>query len=77
MQHMLVNSKYANITKKGKVFIISDSITKPIDMLEFNNRLENRDAVKRAFPGATASQINHYVPMATASQINHSVPMHY
>ena len=56
-----MNSKYAYITKEGKVFIISDSITKPIDMLEFNNNLKNRDAVKRAFPGATESQINHYV----------------
>ena len=56
MSHMRVNSKHTNITKKeGKVFIISDSITKPIDMLEFNNHLKNRDAVKRAFPRATAS----------------------
>ena len=47
MSHMRVNSKHTNITKEeGKVFIISDSITKPIDMLEFNNHLKNRDAVK-------------------------------
>ena len=30
-------------------------------MLEFNNHLKNRDSVKIAFPGATVSQINHYV----------------
>ena len=52
MSHMRVNSKHTIITKEeGKVFIISDSITKPTD-LEFNNHLKNRAAVKRAFPGA-------------------------
>ena len=46
--------------KKTKTVIISDSITKRIDMKEFNH-LANGDVVKRAFPGATASQLNCYI----------------
>ena len=56
------NKKYAERKKKmTKSVIISDSITKRINMIKLNNRLENGNALKRAFPGATASQLNHYV----------------
>ena len=61
------NSSYSNIGKKDctlfriKTVIISDSIPKRIDMREFNDLLKNGAAYKRAFSGATASQLNHYV----------------
>ena len=47
---------------KTKYVIISDSITKRVDMIELNNHINNGNAVKRAYPGTTASQINSYVP---------------
>ena len=59
------NSNYADITKKGKkLLILSDSIAKPIDMVKFNELLKTGDAYKRAFGGATASQLNYYVHAA-------------
>ena len=42
-------------TKRKKIAIISDSMTKPIDMREFNNIVEDGDAIKRAYGGAMAS----------------------
>ena len=45
-----------------KCVIISDSITKRIDMREFDKNFNNGSSVKRVFPGATASQINSHVP---------------
>ena len=47
-------------TKRNKIVVISDSITKPIGMREFNNIVINVDAVKRAYGGATASRLNYY-----------------
>ena len=47
--------------KDAKISIISASITKPIDMVEFNRLLVNGHAVKRAHGGATAAQLNYYV----------------
>ena len=41
--------------------IISDSITKRINMIKLNSALQNGNALKRVFPGATASQLNHYI----------------
>ena len=52
--------------KVRKTVIISDSITKRIDMCRFNDSLENDWAVKRAFPGATASQLKYYVKASLA-----------
>ena len=46
---------------KEKKHIFCDSIAKPIDMIKFNHRLQKGTAFKRAFPGATASQLNYYV----------------
>ena len=45
----------------SKCVIISDSITKRIYMVKFNNELTNTMTLKRAFPGATTSQLNHFV----------------
>ena len=50
---------------KTKSVIIIDSITKRINMIKLNNRLENGNALKQAFLGATASQLNHYVQAAS------------
>ena len=47
--------------EKSKVVILSDSITKRINMLKFNNELKHDSAVKRAFPRATTSHLLHYV----------------
>ena len=47
--------------EKSKVVILSDSITKRINMLKFNNELKHDGAVKRVFPGATTSHLIHYV----------------
>ena len=47
-------------TKRKKVVIISDSITKKINMQQFNDDIINGDAVKRAYGGATASRLNYY-----------------
>ena len=59
------NSNYADITKRGnKLFIFSSSITKPINMIEFNKHFSTGHATKRAFGGATASQLKHYTQAA-------------
>ena len=50
-----------NTIKQRKIAILSASITKPIDMIEFNDCIDNGSCVKRAFGGATASQLNYYV----------------
>ena len=56
------NSTYADISKQGKkVCIFSDSICKPIDMVEFSYYCKHKSAIKRSFPGATASQLKHFV----------------
>ena len=51
----------ANIRKERTIALLSASITKPIDMREFSNLINHGTAVKRAFGGATASQLNYYV----------------
>ena len=49
------NANYADITKEGKkTCIIGASIVKRIRMWEFNKFLENGNAIKHSFPGATA-----------------------
>ena len=54
-------ARYAERSKKrSKIAIISDSITKPIDMRKFDDLIINGDAVKRAYGGATASRLNYY-----------------
>ena len=56
------SSTYRDVAKQGKkTCIIGGSIIKRIDMKEFNYYLENGKAIKRSFPGATASQINYYI----------------
>ena len=44
-----------------KTVIISDSIIKRINMVKLNNALQNGNALKQVFPGATTSQLNHYI----------------
>ena len=46
--------------KRRKIAIISASITKPINIVEFNRLVKNGDAIKRAYGGATASQLNFH-----------------
>ena len=58
-----INSKRNGIIKSD---IISDSISKRIGMVKSNNELGNETALKRDFPGATASQINHFVKASHA-----------
>ena len=59
------NSTYADITKNGeKLCIFSSSLTKPINMHDFNNRLKSGRAIKRPFGGATASQLKYYAQAA-------------
>lgn len=59
------NSSYADLTKSGKkLFIFSSSLTKPINMNNFNDRLKSGTAFKRAFGGATASQLKYYIQAA-------------
>ena len=54
------NTKYVASTRKQRqIAIISDSITKPIDMNKFNDVIDNGSCVKRAYGGATASQLNY------------------
>ena len=48
-------------TREKKIAIVSSSITKPIDLVEFKELLLNGSAVKRVFGGATASQLNHFI----------------
>ena len=56
------NSNYANITSHGKkVCIFGDSIIKRIDMVKFNNSMDEGVAIKRSFPGAVASQFISYI----------------
>ena len=50
-----------SINKEKKIAIVSASITKPINMNKLNESIVNGYAVKRAFGGATASQLNYYI----------------
>ena len=69
IQMMPGNSTYAGILSKGKkICIFSDSITRRINMNNFNSELRcdnsnkrSGDAVKRFFPGCTASQLKSYI----------------
>ena len=55
------NSTYANLAEKGKkICMIGDSISKKIDMVEFSKYADNGHAIKRSFPGATASHLKYY-----------------
>ena len=49
-----------------KAVIISDSTTKRINMTRFNNQLLHGTALKRDFPGATASQLDYYMKASLA-----------
>ena len=49
------------IKKQRQIVLLSASITKPIDMGEFNDLIINGNSLKRAHGGATASQLNYYV----------------
>ena len=54
------NSKYADVTKKGKkVLILSDSLCGGIQMDKLNPLLKNAHAYKVIHPGATAERIQH------------------
>ena len=55
LKNVIVNSP------KRKILILSASITKPINMVQFNNLLINGHAVKRAYGGATTTRLMHYV----------------
>ena len=44
-----------------KILILSASITKPINMVKFNEEITNGYAVKRAYGGATTTRLKHYV----------------
>ena len=62
---VLLQNNVTNVLPKTvatKCVTISDSITKRIDMREFDKNFNNGSSVKRVFPGATASQINSHVP---------------
>ena len=56
------NSTYADVAKQGeKMIIVGDSICRPIDMFEFEERLDKGTSRKRFYRGATASQIFYYI----------------
>ena len=60
-QHRPGNSSYAGITERGKkIAIVSDSMCKHVDIKGLNRALENKEAYKRIFLGATAADINYY-----------------
>ena len=58
------NSTYANMTNNGKkVCLFGASIVQRINIRDFNNCLENKNAIKSCFPGATVSRgIYHMKP---------------
>ena len=54
-------SSYSNIAKQGKsVCIISDSITRRINMKQFNHHVKNATVYRKVFPGGTVEEIEHY-----------------
>ena len=62
LKHTSIGTNSTEAIKKlQKAVIFSDSITRRIDMREFNDLMINGGVVKRAFRGATASQMNYYV----------------
>ena len=46
-------------SKQQKIVILSASITRPINMIRFNNKINNGYAVKRAYGGATTTRLKH------------------
>ena len=56
------NRTYSDITKKGKdIKIFADSIPRCLRMNEFNRFINSGKAYLKAFPGAKASRIHHYI----------------
>ena len=61
LQHRPGNSSYAEMTERGKkVAILSDSMCKHIDLKGLNRAMENKEAYKKIFLGATAEDLNFY-----------------
>ena len=61
LQHRPGNSSYAEMTERGKkIAVLSDSMCKHIDVKGLNRVLENKEAYKKIFLGATAADINFY-----------------
>lgn len=59
--HMPGNSSYAEMTKNGKkVVILSDSMSKNINMASLNRGLKKKTAYWKYFPGASPEDIQHY-----------------
>ena len=57
----LTNSNQMYSKAQRKILILSASITKPINMAMFNEKVVNGRAVKRAHGGATTQRLKHYV----------------
>ena len=58
---LLLKNRNQRNEHKGTVVILSDSIAKGINTTKFNNQQNNDTMIKRVYPGATASRVNHYV----------------
>ena len=53
---------YNDISRVGKnINILSDSIPRGLRMREFNSFVNSGKADLKAFPGATASRLHHYI----------------
>ena len=56
------NSSYSDVTKSGKnIKLMSDSIPRGLRMREFNNLVKGGKTQLKAFPGATAKRLHHYI----------------
>ena len=58
-----INSTYSNavIPKKKNIALSSDSIPRGIKIKHLNSRVKEGRIHLKAFPGAKANQLNHYV----------------
>ena len=58
----VINKSYNNEKSTGKnIKIISDSIPRGLRMYEFNHYVTSGKAHLKAFPGATAKRLHHYI----------------
>ena len=66
------NRTYSYITKKGKAIkLFADSIPRGLRMNEFNRFINSGKAYLKAFPGATASRIHHYIIQSWRKNLIH------
>ena len=74
--HKSTNKRTTYSRKKRKVLIVGDSIIKYVSHRRLNNQLNGGKVFVKSFPGATVSQLEHYIVPHLFEQAPDSVVLH-